>query len=164
VPGDYIVKFIAADGFGAAATVDVGAMTRSDSDADGVTGGLTGCYELSAGRRTKTSVDAGFYKLASHGRLRVERTTTPTASKTRWPAWRGQRHGRAEPACDADGQLRLGPGERHDRRQRATTCFSGLVPGDYKVEFVKPDGLHRSPAADQSVRTAATAMRTPPPA
>ena len=63
VPGDYIVKFIAADG-SVLSTVDVG-NDALDSDADGVTG-LTGCYELSAGE-VETSVDAGFYKLASLG-------------------------------------------------------------------------------------------------
>ncbi|MCC6706819.1 MAG: carboxypeptidase regulatory-like domain-containing protein, partial [Gammaproteobacteria bacterium] len=62
MPGDYIVKFIAADGT-VLSTANVGDDAfDSDADADG----FTGCYTLASGENN-TSVDAGVYQTAAIG-------------------------------------------------------------------------------------------------
>ena len=62
LPGDYIVKFIAADG-SVLSTANQGVDDAADSDAGA--GGFTGCYELSPG----------------------EYDDTPMRASTRRPAW-----------------------------------------------------------------------------
>ncbi|MCP5240236.1 MAG: carboxypeptidase regulatory-like domain-containing protein [Zoogloeaceae bacterium] len=121
-PGEYIVKFIAADG-SVLSTANVGDDAfDSDAGADG----LTGCYTLSAGQ-TETSVDAGFYEKAEIG----DRVWLDANKNGIQDAGEAGVSGVTARLVDADGNVVA----------TATTdangnyLFDGLTPGQYRVDF-----------------------------
>ncbi|MBP6903046.1 MAG: carboxypeptidase regulatory-like domain-containing protein, partial [Burkholderiaceae bacterium] len=135
-PGTYHVVFETPNGY-VQTTANVGGDDAADSDA---VGGVTGCYTLNAGDNN-TTVDAGFYKLASLGDY----------------VWAdNNNNGQQDDGANAGVAGVTVNLLRPDGTQVATTTtdatgyylFSDLVPGDYKVEFVKPAGYAFS-AKDQ---------------
>jgi len=133
MPGDYIVKFIAADG-SVLSTANIG---NDALDSDAGVGGYTACYSLTAGEN-ETSVDAGFYKKASLGDY----------------VWHDANNNGQQDDGVASGlngvtvNLRTAAGALVSSTVTANDSsgnpgyylFSNLIPGDYKVEFVKPAG------------------------
>ena len=132
LPGDYIVKFIAADG-SVLSTANQGVDDAADSDAGA--GGFTGCYELSPGEYDDTA-DAGFYQTASLGDYVWVDSNND-----------GQQNDGNTGLNGVTVKLYTGAGVFVTSTVTATNAgndgyylFSNLVPGDYKVEFVKPSG------------------------
>ncbi len=152
VPGDYLVKFIAADG-SVLSTANAG-NDALDSDADGVTG-LTGCYQLAPGENN-TTADAGFYQTASLGDYVwydkdvdgiQDASETGIGGVTVTLAGGG-----------ADGLLST----LADNTVSTTTTgldgsylFDGLTPGtQYQVAFSTPDGFNGTSPRQQGVNPA----------
>ncbi|WP_291992060.1 SdrD B-like domain-containing protein [Candidatus Accumulibacter sp. ACC003] len=132
LPGDYIVKFIAADG-SVLSTANVG---NDALDSDAGAGGLTGCYTLAPGE-TNDTVDAGYYQKASLGDYV-------------WVDANNDGQQNDGPASGLNGvtvNLYTGAGAfvsstvtADKAGQPGYYLFADLIPGDYKVEFVKPAG------------------------
>jgi len=133
-PGTYHVVFETPSGF-VQTTANVGGDDAADSDAG--TNGVTGCYTLNSGEST-TTVDAGFYKLASLGDyvwLDNDNDGVQNDGATGL-------NGVTVKLLDAAGNaLRtVVTANNPANGQAGWYLFEGLVPGEYKVEFVKPAG------------------------
>ena len=136
VPGDYIVKFIAADG-SVLSTANVG---NDALDSDAGVGGFTGCYTLASGENN-TTVDAGYYQTASLG----DRVWVDNNANGQQDAGEAGIVGQLVTLIGggADGLIN-GIG---DTTTTTTTGangiyqFTGLTPGqEYQVQFSKPAG------------------------
>ena len=133
-PGTYHVTFETPAGF-VQTTVDVGGDDAKDSDAGA--GGVTGCYTLNSGDKN-TTVDAGFYKLASLGDY----------------VWADNNNNGLQDDGAANGingvEVILLDGNGVEKGRTTTAndtsgnpgyyLFKDLVPGEYQVQFVKPAG------------------------
>ncbi|MBX3678892.1 MAG: hypothetical protein KF710_01810 [Rhodocyclaceae bacterium] len=131
MPGDYIVKFIAADG-SVLSTANVGDDAfDSDAGADG----FTGCYTLTSGENN-TTVDAGFYETGSIGdRVWVDANGNGVQD--------AGEVGKAGVTVELYTCVDEMPGTLVDTKvtdANGNYNFSGLVPGDYIVKFIAADG------------------------
>ena len=130
VPGEYIVEFEKPSGM-ESAPVNNGSDDGLDSDADAATGRTD---KITLGpRENNVTIDAGFYELASlgdyvwndinyngiqdQGELPVENVTVKLLDASD--------NVLSTTTTDANGKYE----------------FTGLVPGDYRVEFVMPNGF-----------------------
>jgi protocatechuate 3,4-dioxygenase beta subunit len=129
-PGTYHVVFETPNGF-VETTANVGG-DAGDSDA---VGGVTGCYTLPSGT-TDTTVDAGFWKPASLGDYVWVDTNND-----------GEQNDGATGMNGVTVNLYTGAGVFVATTVTADNAgnpgyylFNNLMPGDYKVEFIKPAG------------------------
>ncbi|MES2626792.1 MAG: SdrD B-like domain-containing protein, partial [Pseudomonadota bacterium] len=134
IPGDYKVEFVKPTGY-AFAKQDIGA-DGSDSDANTTTG-LTAVTTLTAGENDLT-LDAGLVQLASLGDYVWEDINND-----------GQQNDGATSGVNGvtvklykgDGTFVSSTTTANDGTGKAGFYkFADLLPGDYKVEFVKPTG------------------------
>ncbi|MFO1194046.1 MAG: SdrD B-like domain-containing protein [Rhodoferax sp.] len=139
-PGTYHVVFETPNGF-VQTQVDVGG-DATDSDAGA--GGVTGCYTLASGDNN-TTVDAGFYKLASLGDYVWADNNLNGLQDDGQTGVNGVTVRLLRP----DGTVVATTVTANDANNNPGYYFFGnLVPGDYKVEFVKPAG-YAFTSADQ---------------
>eukprot|EP00903_Cladosiphon_okamuranus_P000629 g627.t1 len=130
VPGDYIVKFTAPAGF-EATPANEGGDDTVDSDADETTG-QTGVVTLESGENDDTN-DAGFYEPASLGDFVWEDLNGDGIQDANEPGVEGvtvnlkDETGAVIATTTTDGT--------------GFYEFTGLVPGDYSVQFVLPTGF-----------------------
>ena len=134
VPGVYHVEFVAPNGY-VYSTQDVTAEALG-TDSDANSAGITACYTVNAGD-VLTTVDAGLYQKASLGNyvwadnnnngLQDDGNTGVNGVTVKLLRPDGTLVATTTTANDGGGN----PGYY---------LFSDLVPGDYKVEFVKPAG------------------------
>ncbi|MEJ8851705.1 SdrD B-like domain-containing protein [Variovorax rhizosphaerae] len=131
-PGDYMVKFIAADG-SVLSTANVG---NDALDSDAGSNGFTGCYTLGSGE-TNNTVDAGFYKPATIGDKVWNDTNgngVQDAGETGKAGVTVQLY-----TCGVNDQ----PGTligTQTTDANGNYSFTGLKPGDYMVKFIANDG------------------------
>jgi len=137
VPGQYIVAFETPAGY-QLSTADVGA-DASDSDAG--TGGLTGCYTLASGE-TNNTVDAGFWRPAAIGD-RVWLDANANGQQDDGEA--GVEGVEVELYTCVDGAPGVKVGASTFTDAAGNYAFTGLMPGQYVVKFLTPDGFSLSP-------------------
>ncbi len=140
-PGEYLVKFLTPAGGYTETTANVGA-DGADSDA---VGGLSGCYTLAAGENN-TTVDAGFYKLASLG----DRVWVDTNANGIQDVGES---GKAGVKVELYTCVNNAPGVLVGTQTTDGTGnynFTGLKPGNYIVKFIANDGSVLS-QSDQTV-------------
>ncbi len=137
-PGDYMVKFIAADG-SVLSTANVG---NDALDSDAGSNGFTGCYTLTSGQ-TNTTVDAGFYKPATLG----DRVWNDTNGNGVQDAGETGKAGvKVELyTCGVNDQPGALVGTQ-TTDANGNYSFSGLKPGDYMVKFISNNGTILSTA------------------
>ncbi|MFK7972740.1 MAG: SdrD B-like domain-containing protein, partial [Bacteroidia bacterium] len=135
-PGSYIVEFVSPNGY-LPSPVNQGADDAKDSDASTTTG-RTGVRTLVQGQNDPTN-DAGFYRPATLGDFVFEDLNANGIQDNNEPGIPGV-------------TVRLLDGNGSPTGQTASTnnnggyTFTGLTPGDYIVEFVKPNGYSNAPA------------------
>lgn len=140
--GDYTVKFNAPSGYGLS-DQDEGSDDAADSDAD-ITSGRTATIALAAGASNQT-IDAGLIELASLGDYVWADNNADGEQND------GQTgvNGVTVKLYDASNTLVATTTTANDGSGNAGYyLFENLRPGDYQVEFVKPDGFVFT-AADQ---------------
>ncbi|MEW6427155.1 MAG: SdrD B-like domain-containing protein, partial [Thermodesulfobacteriota bacterium] len=129
-PGSYTVEFVNPDGsVWARSTADAGGDDSLDSDA-GATG-MTGCYTLAAGE-SNLNVDAGFYKKAALG----DRVWNDANINGLQDNGETGIAGATVNLRDCSGALIA----TTTTDANGIYLFAGLAPGQYKIEFVNPDG------------------------
>ncbi len=138
-PGEYRVEFVAPSGF-SFSLVDQGVDDTADSDAD-VTTGRSPLFTLVSGQ-SEVDVDAGLYEDASVGDFVWVDTDADGVQNGGEPGLAGV----TVNLLDAGGGTVASTATAGD----GSYSFTGLVPGDYRVEFVAPSGYSFSPL-DQGV-------------
>ncbi len=136
-PGNYIVAFETPASY-QLSTANVGA---DSSDSDAGMGGLTGCYTLASGE-TNTTVDAGFWRPAAIG----DRVWLDTNAN-------GQQDAGEAGVANVTVELYACVGGAPAGAALATTttnsngdyAFLGLMPGQYIVKLITPNGYSLSP-------------------
>jgi hypothetical protein len=142
-PGDYRVEFVAPSGY-SFSPVDQGADDTIDSDADGTTGRSPLFTVVSGG--SDVTVDAGVFSPASAGDLVWDDLDADGVQDSGEPGLAGV----TVNLLDAGG----GTVASTTTAGNGSYSFTGLVPGDYRVEFVAPSGFSFSPVdqgADDTV-------------
>ena len=134
-PGDYRVEFVAPAGHTISAA-DQGGDDTADSDANPATG-QTPLTTLGAGA-TNPTLDAGMYELASLG----DYVWTDTDADGIQDGSETGLGGVTVNLLDSGGSTVGSTTTAGD----GSYSFSGLTPGDYRVEFVAPAGHTISPA------------------
>ncbi|WP_376094551.1 SdrD B-like domain-containing protein [Roseomonas sp. CCTCC AB2023176] len=142
-PGTYKVEFVTQAGY-TFSPADRGGDDARDSDADPMTG-RTGDVMLDPGENDLT-VDAGMLRLGSiAGRVFTDQDAD------------GQRETGDGPVTGVTVRLLNGDGTPAGRTTTTaadgTYKFDGLIPGTYKVEFVKPDGTVFTPKGQGAAAT-----------
>ena len=136
-PGDYLVKFITPAGF-SLSPVNVGA---DGTDSDAGLGGFTGCYNLESGE-TDNSVDAGLYQGATIG----DRVWEDTNANGQQDAGEAGVAGVAVELYACANGAAVGAALATTTTDAAGNyAFTGLMPGQYVVKFLTPDGYSLSP-------------------
>ena len=134
VPGDYYVEFVKPNGYNFSSQ-DQGANDATDSDADTTTG-QTITTNLESGENDLTW-DAGLYQTASLG----DKVFLDTNANGIQDAGENGVQGVTVNLYQADGTA----AGTATTNSNGIYNFTGLVPGDYYVEFVKPNGYSFSP-------------------
>ncbi len=134
VPGDYRVEFVAPSGY-SFSPVDQGADDTVDSDAD-VTTGRSPLFTLTTGE-VESTVDAGLFGLASVGDVVWDDLDADGVQDGGEPGLAGV----TVNLLDAGGGTVASTATAGD----GSYSFTGLVPGDYRVEFVALSGYSFSP-------------------
>ena len=165
LPGTYHVVFETPNGFvQTVANVDGAMGTAGDAiDSDAGVGGVTGCYTLSSGQ-SNTTVDAGFYKLASLGDY-VWADNNNNGVQDELP--NQGLNGVTVNLLRADGTLVKSTTTGNDGSGNpGYYLFKDLVPGEYKVQFVplagyvfaKQDAAAATDTTDSDVSAASNGM------
>ncbi|MDJ0583334.1 SdrD B-like domain-containing protein, partial [Crocosphaera sp.] len=129
-PGDYTVEFTTPDGFTESSPVNVGEDDTIDSDGTSVTTNL-------ASIENDDTIDAGFYNLASLGDQVFIDADADGIQDAGEVGLDGVTVNLIQNGQVVGTQVTSNGGQY---------LFTDLVPGDYQVEFVAPDGFIFSPA------------------
>ena len=140
VPGTYRVEFVKPSGYSFSPPIQ-GGNTAKDSDADTTTGITTTSYTLAAGDNNIT-VDAGLFQPASLAALGDFVWNDANADGIQDTGETGIQ-GVTVNLLNAAGTTTLGTTTTD---VNGLYHFTNLVPGTYRVEFVKPTGYSFSPA------------------
>ncbi|WP_367154843.1 SdrD B-like domain-containing protein [Methylomonas sp. HYX-M1] len=135
LPGTYHVEFVAPNGYVFTAQDVTAEALGNDSDADSA--GITGCYTVNSGDNIDT-VDAGLYQTASLGDyVWVDDNYDGKQNEANGNGLNGV----TVNLYDGNGNLVATTETANDvNGNPGYYLFDNLVPGDYQVEFVQPDG------------------------
>ncbi|MDD2761871.1 MAG: SdrD B-like domain-containing protein, partial [Methylomonas sp.] len=131
--GTYHVQFVAPNGYVFTKQDVTAEALGTDSDADNA--GITGCYTVNSGD-TVTTVDGGLYKLASLGDyVWVDNNTDGIQNEVNTGL-----NGVSVKLLQNNQVIATTTTANDVNGKAGYYLFDNLVPGDYQVQFVEPEG------------------------